>query len=231
MFLADNLSRINSQIREAAAAAGRPAESVKLIAVSKTVESQIIRKMHGFGQHVFAENRPQSLRDKTRELADLDISWHFIGPLQSNKIKYVYPVARLVHSVDRIELIEEFAAWHQKTGHKCPFLLEVHVSGESTKQGFGCDEILEVIARFRNSENLQICGLMGMAPFVDDQILVRSCFKKLADLFKASRKLEGPAYRAQELSMGMSGDFALAIAEGATMVRIGTALFANEGNQ
>lgn len=231
MFLAANLSRINQQIRETATAAGRSADSVKLIAVSKTVDAEIIRQMHGLGQHVFAENRPQSLRDKARELADLDICWHFIGPLQSNKIKYVYPVARLVHSVDRIDLIEEFAAWHQKTGHKCPFLLEVHVSGEATKQGFDCDEILEVIARFRNSEHLQMCGLMGMAPFVDDPVLVSSCFRKLADIFTASKKLEGPAYHAQELSMGMSGDFALAIAEGATMVRIGTALFTSEGNQ
>lgn len=227
MTLLQNLQHLNAQIREAATASARPAESVKLIAVSKTVSSDIIRQMHGLGQRIFAENRPQSLRDKSKELADLPIEWHFIGPLQTNKIKYVYPVAALVHSVDRVELLEEFIAWHQKTGRKCPCLLEVHISGEEAKQGFACDEILDVISRYRASESLDIRGMMGMAPFVDDENVVTSCFKKLSQLFERSRSLEGPAYKAQELSMGMSGDFELAIGQGATMVRIGTALFAS----
>lgn len=229
MYLADNLFKIKKSIGEAATTAGRSAESVQLVAVSKTVTAEVISKMHALGQKDFAENRPQSLRDKARILKDLDINWHFIGPLQANKIKYVYPVVKLVHSVDRIELIEEFVAWHKKTGHKCPFLLQVHISGEESKQGFGCDEILEIIERYANSDHLKIRGLMGMAPYVDDEALVGGCFKKLADLFVASKKKVGSAYRAEELSIGMSGDFGLAIAEGATMVRIGTALFSEEG--
>jgi len=225
MTLLQNLQQLNAQIREAATASARPAESVKLIAVSKTVSSEVIRQMYGLGQRIFAENRPQSLRDKVKELSDLQIDWHFIGPLQTNKIKYVYPVASLVHSIDRVELLEEFIVWQQKTGRKCPCLLEVHISEEEAKQGFACDEILDVISRYRASESLDIRGLMGMAPFVDDESIVRACFERLSRLFVSSRSLEGRAYRAQELSMGMSGDFIAAIGQGATMVRIGTALF------
>lgn len=228
MYLKNNLEKISAQIREAALAAGRPAESVALVAVSKTVDAEIIRRMHAHGQIDFAENRAQVLRDKARLLADTGVKWHFIGPLQSNKIKYVYPVASLVHSIDRVELLEEFERWHLKTGRKCPVLLEVHISDEESKQGFACEEVLDVISRFRSSEHLDIRGLMGMAPFVDDEDIVQKSFSKLAKLLERSKALEGPAYQARELSMGMSGDFLIAIAEGATIVRIGTALFAGE---
>ncbi len=228
MYLKNNLEKVHLQIREAASRAGRSEEAVTLVAVSKTVDAETIRRMSAQGQINFAENRAQVLRDKARVLADLDIKWHFIGPLQSNKIKYVYPVASLIHSIDRVELLEEFERWHLKTGRKCPILLEVHISDEQSKQGFACEEILDVITRFRSSEHLDIRGLMGMAPFVDDEQTVRECFSRLAQLLERSKSLEGPAYRAEELSMGMSGDFAIAVAEGATLVRIGTALFAGE---
>lgn len=228
MSLAANLSQVNLQIAEATAAVGRPPGSVKLIAVSKTVGTDVIARMHRLGQVDFGENRPQVLRDKARELDNAGLNWHFIGPLQSNKIKYVYPVAALVHSIDRRELLEEFAAWHQKTGRRCPLLLQVHISREAAKQGFACDEILDVIREYRTSPHLDMRGMMGMAPLDADEQLTRACFHELSQLFTASRELSGPAYRAEELSMGMSGDFKLAIAEGATMVRIGTALFAGE---
>jgi pyridoxal phosphate enzyme (YggS family) len=228
MNLSRNLAAIKARIGEAASASGRSLQQIRLVAVSKTVDSSVIQAMYELGQRDFAENRPQVLRDKARELSQLQIEWHFIGPLQSNKIKYVYPVATLVHSVDRVELIDEFVSWHKKTGRRCPFLLEVHISDETSKQGFACDEVLDIISHYRDSEHLDIRGMMGMAPFVDDPAVVRGCFHKLAELFEASRSLEGRAYHACELSMGMSGDFPLAIAEGATMIRIGTALFAGE---
>jgi len=138
------------------------------------------------------EGRPQVLRDKARDLADLPLHWHFIGPLQSNKVKYVYPVAELVHSIDRPELLEEFAGWAARTGRRCPCLLEVHISGEATKQGFAPGEVPEVIRRFREDPNLDIRGLMGMAPFVEDQTVVRAAFRSLAELFRATRDLAGP---------------------------------------
>ncbi len=211
-----------------ASEAGRVASEVNLIAVSKTVDCQKIREMHACGQLDFAENRPQVLRDKARDLADLQLRWHFIGPLQSNKIKYVYPVASLVHSIDRRELLEEFAAWHRRSGRLCPVLLQVHISREAAKQGFACDEVLEVIKAYRESADLDMRGLMGMAPLDANESLTRACFHELAELFAASRALVGPAWHPEHLSMGMSGDFHLAIAEGATMIRIGTALFAEE---
>ena len=228
MSLAANLSKVQSAITAAAAAAGRDRNQVGLVAVSKTVDSNTIRAMHALGQLDFAENRPQMLRDKARELADLSINWHFIGPLQSNKIKYVYPIASLVHSLDRRELLEEFSAWARKTGRLCPALLQVHISREAAKQGFACDEILDIIREFRDSEYLDLRGMMGMAPLDADAATTRACFHELAGLFAASRSLQGRAWNPQHLSMGMSGDFDLAIAEGATLVRIGTALFTGE---
>ncbi len=228
MTLLDRFSEVKKRIAAKAIACGRSEDEIQLIAVSKTVETQIIQELVGVGHFSFAENRAQVLRDKNRILSDSGIEWHFIGPLQSNKIKYVFPVASLVHSIDRIDLIEEFAKWAEKTGRKCPILLEVHISSEETKQGFGVDEVLGVIEKFRNSELLDIRGLMGMAPFDSDQSVVRGAFRKLKDLFEESKKLEGLAYKARELSMGMTNDFEIAIEEGATMLRIGSAIFSEE---
>jgi pyridoxal phosphate enzyme (YggS family) len=228
-YLAKNLAKVKEEIVLAEKRANREPGSVKLCAVSKTVSHEIITAMHGCGQLIFGENRPQSLRDKAALLDLPDLSWHFIGPLQSNKVKYVYPVADLVHSIDRRELLDQFAAWHEKTGRICPVLLEVHISEEEAKQGFACEEILSVISEYRQNSHLAIRGMMGMAPFVADQAVVRGCFRRLRELFERSRELEGTAYRAEHLSMGMSGDFAVAVEEGATIVRIGTALFAETG--
>lgn len=224
--LAENLARIKHEIAEAERHAGRATGSVQLCAVSKTVDHNVIAALHGLGQQVFGENRPQSLRDKSTLLQQTGLSWHFIGSLQTNKIKYVYPVAELVHSIDRRELLDQFANWHEKTGRLCPILLQVHISQEEAKQGFACEEILQVIEDYNNNEHLDIRGLMGMAPFVEDEGLIRTCFRQLHELFAQSRTRQGSSYQAQHLSMGMSGDFKIAIEEGATIVRIGTALFA-----
>ena len=225
MTLKDNFEKITNQISNTIEKAGRKSGSVRLLAVSKTVGSDKIQEMFDFGQRAFGENRPQSLRDKAKELEKLPIEWHFIGHLQNNKIKYVYQVAALVHSIDRRELLDEFIDWAKKTGRKCPVLLEVHISGEEAKQGFEVEEVLDVIKDYRDNEFLDIRGMMGMALLDADNSLIRACFKKLADLFEQSKSLEGPAYKAMELSMGMSGDYQIAIEEGATIVRVGTALF------
>ena len=225
MSLKDNYEIVKNNISKSLTASGRIAGGVKLLAVSKTVGSDKIQEMFELGQRAFGENRPQSLRDKSKELEKLPIEWHCIGHLQSNKIKYVYPVAALVHSIDRRELLDEFIQWAKKTGRKCPVLLEVHISGEESKQGFDVDEVLNVIKDYRDNEYLDIRGMMGMAPLDADDNQVRACFKKLASLFEQSKAIEGPAYKAEELSMGMSGDYQIAIEEGATIVRVGTALF------
>lgn len=226
MSLESNLKEVLASIRNAEKRADRPENSVKLVAVSKKVDSDVIRKMHEAGQQIFAESRPQSLRDKVKILSNTDIAWHFIGPLQSNKIKYVYPAARLVHSIDREDLLLQFIKWSKKTEKICPVLLEVNISGEDAKHGFSPENVLNIIDKYKNNQDLEIVGLMGMAPFVDDEAIIRKSFKLLADLFNRSKDHEGTSYHARELSMGMSNDFEIAIEEGATLVRVGTALFA-----
>lgn len=226
MSYESNYRKIIEDIENVSTKANR-SDSVSLAAVSKTVDAEAIKKVYSCGQRIFAENRAQVLRDKCKTLKDLDIEWHFIGPLQKNKIKYVYPVARLVHSIDSVELIEQFILWAEKTGRKCPILLEVHISNETSKQGFSSDEILDVIQKYKDNANLDIRGLMGMAPFVDDEVEVRNSFRLLHSLLVKSKALEGKAYRAEHLSMGMTNDYKIAIEEGATIVRIGSAIFAN----
>ena len=225
MSIKNNYDKIQNSIKDTLRIAEKNENSVKLVAVSKTVGCNEIREMYSLGQRDFAENRPQVLRDKINELGDLNINWHFIGHLQNNKIKYVYPNAYLVHSIDRTELLDEFANLAQKSNHICPCLLEVHISGEESKQGFECNEVLEVIQKYNNNQNLSILGMMGMAPLEADENQVRKCFNKLNQLFIESRKLEGISYKAKYLSMGMSGDYKTAIEEGSNMVRIGTALW------
>ncbi len=225
MSLSENLNNIKNQISNSLKESGRTQNSVKLLAVSKTVGCDKIKEMFELGQRDFGENRPQVLRDKAKELESLPINWHFIGHLQTNKIKYVYPVATLVHSIDRKELLEEFVLWAKKTGKKCPILLEVHISKEEAKQGFDVDEVLDIIKEYQNNEYLDIRGLMGMAPLEATDNKVRACFHELKNLFQKSKSFEGASYKAEILSMGMSGDFPIAISEGATIVRIGSALF------
>ena len=225
MSYLDNLTNIQKQIALAEEQSSRQSKSVKLIAVSKTVPAEAIKELLDAGQLDFAENRAQVLRDKNKIFSDKNINWHFIGPLQSNKLKYVYPIAKLVHSIDREELLEQFIKWAKKTDHICPCLLEVHISEEESKQGFLPEEVIQVIEKYKDNENLNIIGLMGMASFTSDENTVRSCFKKLKNLFEESKKHSGIAYQAKELSMGMTNDFKIAIEEGATMVRIGSAIF------
>jgi len=225
MSIAENLMQVHRRIREAAEKSGRSPETIKLVAVTKTVGCEEILSLIHAGQELFGENRPQSLRDKAKELANYPIKWHFIGSLQLNKIKYVYPLADLVHSVDSIELLEVFSQWALKTGRKCPCLLEIKISSEAAKHGFIETEVLKTIESVKNRPELDIRGMMGMAPFIDDQSIVRASFRKLAELFRESKKLECDSYKALELSMGMSDDYQIAIEEGATIIRIGRALF------
>lgn len=225
MNIAANLCEIKSKIEKSLAVSGRKPGSVKLIAVTKTVDENAIRQLHAAGHSAVGENRPQSLRDKIKILGTTPLEWHFIGNLQTNKIKYVYPVVSMIHSVDRTELLDHFILWAQKTGRKCPCLLEVHISDEINKNGFSKSEIMSVIEHYNNRPELDIRGLMGMAPFTDEASIVRAAFKSLSEIFAESRNLEGISYEAKDLSMGMTDDFQIAIEEGATIVRIGRAIF------
>jgi len=199
---------------------------VQLIAVSKKRTVQEIQALYDLGHRAFGENYPQELRDKQPQLPS-DIEWHFIGHLQSNKIKYLGDFTRLVHGVDSIKLLDALAKPAKSDGRIQDVLLQVHIAQEETKHGFSQDELHALWATdpAQRWPDLRIRGLMGMATNTGDQALVEKEFNGLHDLFLdlRSKNLGIPYF--QELSMGMSGDVEQAIRAGSTMVRIGTAIF------
>ncbi len=198
-----------------------------LIAVSKTQPSERIMEAYQCGQRVFGENRAQELASKFEKLPT-DIEWHMIGHLQSNKIKYIAPFVALIHSVDSLKLLEEINRQAKKVSRVIPVLLQVHIAEETSKFGFSPDEITDMVesAAWSGLKNIQVRGLMGMATFTDDEQQLRREFKTLRSLFDQLKGLPLPQQVAmEELSMGMSGDYKLAIEAGSTMVRVGTAIF------
>ena len=201
--------------------------TVKLVAVSKFNPSDAIMEAYQAGQRIFGESRPQELLQKVQELPS-DIQWHFIGHLQTNKLKMVLPYAALIHSVDSERLLMEINKYAVKNGLKVKCLLELFVAQEETKQGFSKEELLALMDSMQNEplEGVEICGLMGMASFVDDQQQIRGEFAALKETFDQIReKYISTHPNFNELSMGMSGDYKIAVEMGSTMVRIGTTIF------
>jgi pyridoxal phosphate enzyme (YggS family) len=202
------------RIEQAARRGGRDPASIRLIAVTKTVPPDRIREAVDAGIRDLGENRLQEAQPKIEALTDLHATWHFIGRLQTNKAKKVAEVFDWVQSVDRLELAERL---DQQATEKMPVLIEVKLHAEDTKSGAEEAVLPELVDRLRRSARLDLRGLMAIPPFVEDVESVRPYFRKLREL--AQR------YELSELSMGMSHDFDVAIEEGATMVRVGTALF------
>lgn len=199
----------------------------KLIAVSKTQPVEKIREAYDAGQRVFGENKAQELVPK-HEALPKDIQWHMIGHLQSNKVKYIAPFVHLIHSVDSPKLLEEISKQGVRFNRVIDCLLQVHIAREETKFGFSENEVLALIdsAAFARFTNIRISGLMGMATFTDNHDQVRAEFRSLRNIFETLRSHElPPNVKMTELSMGMSGDYQIAIEEGSTMVRVGTAIF------
>jgi len=188
----------------------------RLIAVSKTHPPELIKEAYAAGQRVFGENKVQEMVAKY-EVLPKDIEWHLIGHLQTNKVKYIAPWISLIHSVDSSKLAEEIDKQGKKVGRVIPCLLQVYIAKEETKFGFDKEELLDFIKNFKLT-NIRIEGLMGMASLTDDTDQIRIEFKMLHDLFVEIGNLK-------ELSMGMSSDYKIAMEEGSTMVRIGTAIF------
>jgi pyridoxal phosphate enzyme (YggS family) len=199
-----------------------------LVAVSKTKPVEAIEALYALGHRDFGENYVQELVDKQAQLP-ADIRWHFIGHLQSNKVKYIAPFVHLIHGIDSLKLLTEVNKQGQKLNRKLNVLLQVHIAREETKYGFDESELLAPTLEesIPNLSHVQIQGLMGMASFSDDAELVRSEFRKLKDLFIALSEKEMANLQLQILSMGMSSDFKLALEEGSTMVRIGSSIFGN----
>jgi pyridoxal phosphate enzyme (YggS family) len=224
MTIALNLDNIKSRIRDAATMAGRDPASVRLVAVSKTRPASDIVAAFQVGQTIFGENYIQELAPKLAEIKE-PVQWHFIGHLQSNKVKFIAGQVALVHSVDRISLAEEINRQWGKLGKICEVLIQVNISGEATKSGTTEAEALQLVQECSLLPHLKIKGLMTMPPFFDDPEAARPYFAGLRKLSEAIAALEITGVDMAELSMGMSGDFEAAIQEGATLVRVGTAIF------
>lgn len=199
---------------------------VTLVAVSKTKSVEEIKALYDLGQRDFGENYVQELTEKQTQLPK-DIRWHFIGHLQTNKVKQIASFIHLVQSVDSLKLLKEINKQAQKNNRVVSCLLEVYVAQEETKFGLDERELLQIIADIQQSlfANIRIVGLMGMASFVDDLDKIRSEFTYLKSIFDKHAKLRRSNFELQILSMGMSSDYSIAIEEGSNMVRIGSLIF------
>lgn len=200
--------------------------SVNLVAVSKTKPVSDIRALYDAGQRDFGENYVQELLEKAPQLPS-DIRWHFIGHLQTNKVKLILPVVQLIHGVDSLKLLREINKQAAKAGKQVDCLLQVHIAQEETKFGLDETELRELLQTVRSEgmNHVRICGLMGMASFSTDTSLIVKEFRYLRQLFDTCKELIPAGSPFQHLSMGMSSDYRLAITEGSNMVRIGSLLF------
>lgn len=200
---------------------------VQLVCVSKFHSNNEILEAYQVGERIFGESKVQEMCDK-HETLPKDIQWHFIGHLQTNKIKYIVPFVELIHGVDSIKLLEEINKQAQKSDKKVNCLLQVYIAKEDTKFGFTAEELVEFLKQdiLKDFQHVSICGLMGMATFTNDKIQIRNEFKSLKSLFdtvKVDFFENKPEFK--EISMGMSDDFQIAINEGSTMVRVGSSIF------
>jgi pyridoxal phosphate enzyme (YggS family) len=194
-------------------------KEVTLVAVSKTKPNTDILEAYHAGQRIFGENKAQELAQKAEELPK-DISWHMIGHLQTNKVKFIAPFTSLIHGVDSIKLLKEINKRAAQNNRIIDCLLQVHIATESTKFGFLLTEVEQVITESKTFENIRIVGLMGMATFTDDTQQITQEFKNLSTVFQSIKSTQITI-----LSMGMSGDYKIAIEQGSTMVRVGSAIF------
>ena len=224
-ILERNLAKVRGRIAEACARVRRAPGEIRLVAVTKTVSPAVARTLFELGAADLGENRVQQAEEKTGSLPDLPIHWHMIGHLQRNKVKRAIDLFEMIHSVDSVRLAKEIDKCCAARGRKMPVLLQVNVSGEETKFGVSPQETLETVQRIREFPGVNLVGLMTMAPFVDDAETVRPVFQQLRALRDAIRDKLGDD-RLAELSMGMTQDYEVAVEEGATIVRIGSALFA-----
>ncbi|KAF0153592.1 MAG: pyridoxal phosphate enzyme YggS family [Ignavibacteria bacterium] len=221
-MIAENLKKVEEKIAESCLKSGRERTEIKLIAVSKTQPTELIKETLNCGVIHLGENKAKELRDKA-EILTGDFVWHFIGHLQTNKVKYVINEAEFIHSVDSIKLAEEINSKAEKLGKKQKVLLEIKTSDEATKFGLESEKEIFETAEFCFSQNsLELCGLMTMAAYTDNEKIVRRCFSRLRGTIE---KINARGIAISELSMGMTNDFEWAIEEGATMIRIGTAIF------
>jgi pyridoxal phosphate enzyme (YggS family) len=223
--LGQNLDALDARIRAAADRGNRSADEITVVVVTKYAPDAAVRLLPKFQRLDLGENRPQQLVRRAELVPEA--RWHLIGRLQTNKVRMVLPHTVLIHSVDSQKLLERLS---ESVTQPCPILLEVNVSGESSKQGFDPDQLRSIWDNALHLPNVDIRGLMTMAPFSDQPEDARPVFRQLRDLREELRDRagsQGDRHSLRELSMGMSGDFEVAIEEGATLIRVGSAVFEN----
>jgi PLP dependent protein len=223
--VAGNLAAVRERIRAACARAGRDPGGVKLVAVTKTVPVERIREGLDAGIDILGENYIQEAKKKRETLAGIPVSWHCIGHLQTNKARLAVDCCDWIETLDREALAIELNRRAEGAGRKVPVLIEVNIGGEGSKSGVGAGELIALFKFASGLEWLDIRGLMALPPFFDQPERARPYFRKLCKLLHILREISAEPDRLTELSMGMSGDFEVAIEEGATLVRIGTAIF------
>ncbi len=224
--LISNLTQVKEKIKKAAAAADRNYKDIKLLAVSKNQDLEDIKILNEAGVQFFGENRVQELEEKNNKLvADkIDLDWHFIGHLQRNKVKYLMRMenCKMIESIDSLRLAREINKRARKNERKIPVLIEINIAGDENKFGITPDKAEEFLTKVVNLEYLKVEGLMTVLPYLDDTEKLRSYFKEMKKLFD---QLSDNVIQLKELSMGMTNDYQIAVEEGATIVRVGTAIF------
>ena len=223
-MLADNLKNVQNNIEKACQKSGREPQEVTLVAVSKTKPVEMLQEAYDAGARVFGENKVQEIMDKYDKLPS-DIQWHMIGHLQRNKVKYIIDKVSMIHSVDSVRLAQTIEAEAAKKDLVMPVLIEVNVAEEESKFGLSVEEVIPFLEEISSYPHIAVKGLMTIAPFVEDAELNREVFVKLKKLSVdiAAKNINNISMSV--LSMGMTGDYQVAVEEGATMVRVGTGIF------
>lgn len=216
MNIATNLSNLRDAIPD----------HVELVAVSKTKPASMILEAYNAGQRIFGENRAQELASKHEELPK-DIEWHLIGHLQSNKVKYIAGLVTLIHAVDSLKLLQIIDKEAKKHDRIIDCLLQIYIAKEETKYGFDAEEVVELLTSGALAEltNIKAKGLMGMATFTDDMAVIENEFSRLKNVFDKIKSIKAENFEPLILSMGMSGDYRIAIDQGSNMIRVGSAIF------
>jgi len=222
--IGENIKKIRENIAEAALRSGRNPSDIRLMGVTKTVDDDRIMEAIDCGVDIIGENYVQEGKRKIEKMGKT-VEWHMIGHLQSNKAKYAVRLFDMIHSIDRMGLAQELDKRSRNAGMKSKILIEVNVSGEETKSGVPKDKAVDLVKEIASLENLSIQGLMTMPPWFDDPEDARPCFVALRELRDRIVEEDIEGVKMVELSMGMSGDYQVAVEEGATIVRIGTSIF------
>ena len=223
-MLADNLQQVHANIEKACALSGRKPDEVTLVAVSKTKPVSMLQEAYDAGARVFGENKVQEIMDKYDQLSS-DIKWHMIGHLQRNKVKYIIDKVAMIHSVDSLRLAQTIEQEAAKKDIVMPVLLEVNVAEEESKFGLKVDEVLPLLQEISEFSHIQVKGLMTIAPFVENPEENREVFHTLKKLSVDISAKNINNVTMSVLSMGMTGDYEVAVQEGSTMVRVGTGIF------